>query len=487
MLRVFEAFCGYGSQSLALTRYGVQYKSVGVSEVNIAAQAVYYSVQAKKSIEEVEYEHKTVGEKVAELEYKNIGYDFTRRKSAWTTIIKKVKENRRLTELQRQKVESVYSQMQAINNYGDISKINPKDLPDMDLFTYSFPCQDISTAGKQKGLEKKSGTRSSLLWDCTKIIKEKKPKYLMLENVRNLLGSKHKKSFETWLEVLDELGYISYYKIINAKFCGVPQNRPRVFCVSIRKDIDTQEFCFEEDFDSGVRLKDILELEVDEKYYLASDQVEALLTQLREQEEEKRALKALKSNGNTVQKLANEQGNHYGGGLYSKEGISPSLVSSEGGGGANNIPKITTNCIKIVGNISPTNYGAMNVHDPQGVCKTLVANGGGNTEPKVIIDDTLGYNGVRLYDKYSPTLRSERQGLKTVQRKDKKIRIRKLTPKECFRLMGLTDEEIAKIQATKINNRPISNSQQYKLAGNSIVVPSMRFLKNLVSANKEKV
>lgn len=95
--------------------------------------------------------------------------------------------------------------------------------------------------------------------------------FLMMENVKNLVGKKNKPHFDEWLHVLEELGYNNYWKVINAKWCGVPQNRERVFCVSIRKDVDNGHFNFYDDFDNGIRLKDILEDEVDEKFYLSSD------------------------------------------------------------------------------------------------------------------------------------------------------------------------------------------------------------------------
>ncbi|HEK9529615.1 TPA: DNA (cytosine-5-)-methyltransferase, partial [Streptococcus equi subsp. equi] len=94
-----------------------------------------------------------------------------------------------------------------VNNLGDISKINPDTIPDHDLFTYSFPCQDISVAGKQAGLDIDSGTRSGLLWECQKVIVAKKPKYLLMENVKNLVGKKHKPNFDKWLDWLESQGY----------------------------------------------------------------------------------------------------------------------------------------------------------------------------------------------------------------------------------------------------------------------------------------
>ena len=129
-------------------------------------------------------------------------------------------------------------------NFGDISKIDPSTLPSMDLFTYSFPCQDLSTAGLQRGITEE--TRSGLLWECKKIIDAKLPKYLVLENVPALVGKKHKADFDKWVAYLDSKGYNTYWKVLNAKDFGVPQSRKRVFAVSILKEHDNGTFAFTE-------------------------------------------------------------------------------------------------------------------------------------------------------------------------------------------------------------------------------------------------
>ena len=107
-------------------------------------------------------------------------------------------------------------------NLGDISTIDPASVPDCDLITYSFPCQDLSVAGAQLGAEEGSGTRSSLLWECKKLIETKRPRFLLMENVKNLVGSTHKPNFEKWLKYLESLGYSNYWKVLNAVDFGVP-------------------------------------------------------------------------------------------------------------------------------------------------------------------------------------------------------------------------------------------------------------------------
>lgn len=159
-------------------------------------------------------------------------------------------------------------------NLGDISKIDPNTIPAHDLFTYSFPCQDISVAGKQKGFEKGGKTRSGLLWECEKVIRAKRPRYLLMENVKNLVSKKFKPGFEEWLTALEEMGYTNYWQILNAKDYEIPQNRERVFCVSILGEHEPYIFPGKQEL--TIRLKDVLEDEVDEKYYLSEERVAQL-------------------------------------------------------------------------------------------------------------------------------------------------------------------------------------------------------------------
>lgn len=166
--------------------------------------------------------------------------------------------------------ESIYNQIHGeTENLGDITKVDENTLSkgQWDLITYSFPCTNISVAGQQEGLEKNSGTASSLLWECERIIRKVKPTYLLMENVKNLLSKKHIHNFEDWLKILEGMGYKNYYKVLNAKDFGVPQNRERVFCVSILGEHEPYEF--PNGFPLTLRLKDMLEDNVEAKYYLS--------------------------------------------------------------------------------------------------------------------------------------------------------------------------------------------------------------------------
>lgn len=153
-------------------------------------------------------------------------------------------------------------------NFGDISKVKSSNIPDFDLMTFGFPCQDISILGKQNGLKEGSNTRSSLLWEAMRIAEEKKPKYMIAENVKNLVGKKFKDDFDKWISKLQELGYNTYWKVLNSKDYGIPQNRERVFVVNIRKDIDDGMFEFPQKIELKATLWDFLENHIPKEYYV---------------------------------------------------------------------------------------------------------------------------------------------------------------------------------------------------------------------------
>lgn len=417
MIRLFEAFSGYGSQALALNRYNVQYKSVGIAEID------KYAVKAHEELHG------------------------------------------------------------PVKNYGDVSLLEVKELPDMDLFTYSFPCQDISNAGKQRGLEKGSGTRSSLLWECERIIKGKRPMFLMMENVKNLVGKKNKPHFDEWLQVLESLGYNNYWKVINAKWCGVPQNRERVFCVSIRKDIDNGMFNFYEDFDNGIRLKDILETEVDGKYYLSDEMTKGLIERITSDGKYKGYINQ-NTQASKVMDVEKEMqticaGTHGYANGYVKVKEATKKGYKEANPGDN---------INLEHPNSTTRRGRVGV----GVANCLTTScNQAVVEPNVLTPKRTEY-GKSIRKQYEKgeikesrhnmtELKPRTDGISntiTTVQKDNWLhdsyRIRKLTPYECLILMGLTHEE-----AMILVNSGISNSQLYKMGGNSIVINCMRFLKKL--------
>lgn len=167
----------------------------------------------------------------------------------------------------------------------DITEITADDLGIVDtdrftyLLTYSFPCTDLSLAGKQAGMSRDSGTRSGLLWEVERLLKEmhELPQILLMENVPQVHGTKNKEDFESWIAFLDSLGYTSVWKDLNAKDYGIPQNRNRCFMVSW---LGNYQYSFPEGMELKLRLKDMLEDSVEEKFYLKEEAVQGLLDQM---------------------------------------------------------------------------------------------------------------------------------------------------------------------------------------------------------------
>ena len=213
MLKVFEAFSGIGTQRMALNNINIDFKIVATSEIDVNAIIAYANIHN--------------AEKLSNIQSPNISEvkEYLRN----LNILSEDKVNK----LSIHNLENLYKCSIANCNFGDISKINIDNIPDHDLFTYSFPCQDLSTFGTKLGCEENSGTRSSLLWSCKSIIEAKKPKFLLLENVRNLLSSTHVNNFQKWLDSLSNMGYKNFYKILDSADFGIPQRRKRVFVVSI--------------------------------------------------------------------------------------------------------------------------------------------------------------------------------------------------------------------------------------------------------------
>ena len=445
-------------------------------------------------------------------------------------------------------------------NLVDVTKIDTSKLQNVDLVTYGFPCQDISTAGKQKGFVDEHGnsTRSGLFFEALRIIKDIKPKYAIAENVKALTSKKFTSEFQTVLTSLNDVGYNNYYKVLNAKDYGIPQNRERIFIISIRKDIDDGFFVFPSPVPLRTRLKDLLETNVDERYYLTDDQVKRITTsnymhdkrRIQEKDisdtscardwKDPKCVKVVNSDiSKTVRTgghgsldkhswdlvQVNEPtcgasrgrnpnnpsdrsvGTHYEQRLeLNRNGTCNTLTTVQ----KDNLivePKIIQ-VMRAAKERNFTNPQSGRDYNPYGLSPCLNTMQGGGREPKIIepnVCEERKDEGLRFFkdnvcgalrtkdscgDKrvLEPTaaaMRGRQNGqqleisdreysnaLTTVQ-KDRLVncnfRIRKLTPKECWRLMGFDDDDFYKAQ-----NVGISNSQLYKQAGNSIVVNVLR-------------
>ena len=410
------------------------------------------------------------------------------------------------------------------------------------IITYN--CQDFSVAGKQKGsvwICKECGheynpltvhwsernkcpccgsnniekTRSSLLVEYLRVIRANKPNFGMYENVKNIVGKQFKETtFKLFTDELDEYGYNVYWKVLNAKDYGVPQNRERVYLIFIKKELDNGKFTYPEPFDNGMRLKDILEENVDEKFYISEDKVQRFLTNLNNEDallydacQVKREGKSREYNDfcptltardykdprlvndnvvkqiGTISKCEGNWKNPQVGRIYSTDGCSPTLNTCSGG---DHEPKIIQ-----LGNVNPSGKGMNgNVFDENGLAPTLTTNKGEgnkiaishsewkNEMYKKFIEDSDGevsgvYTNQSQFFGYRPPMKGLSKTLRAGANDTgivNGIKIRKLTPKECFRLMGFSDENFEAAENV------VSNSQLYKQAGNSIVVDVLYYI-----------
>jgi DNA (cytosine-5)-methyltransferase 1 len=392
-----------------------------------------------------------------------------------------------------------YARQTFIHNYGEPGyypmDVYEREIPSesLDIYMTSPPCQAFSLAGKRLGKDDKRGI---LFFNSHEFIQVNKPRYFIFENVKGLLSDDGGKTFSEWCNMLggksvngnpvifpfeESVPYHIYWKVLNAKHHGVPQNRERVFIIGIRDDKDnTFRWPVEEHLTK--RLKDVLQEDVDSKYFLSEKMINYLSTRSDNFNNGKINYRGENDYATTITKSSssldisdniikvcnvNPSGNGMNGNVFDSSGISPTLNTNKGEG-------IKKKSATSKGYEEATEGDSINFSVPnsetrrgrvgKGVAQTLdtACNQG------VIIDDTNNFNeeNKRIYNNYSPSLRSERFGLKTIEN----YKIRRLTPRECFRLMDFPDTF----------TWPVSDSQAYKQAGNSIVVNVLyKILKNL--------
>ena len=596
-ISMIELFSGIGAQERALRQFGLPYEVKHTCDCDADAILSYAAMRWDLEKEIETFNFPSQEQMVAELQAKNLGYDFQKGKHKITmrTPITKLKQ--------------YYIADKLTKNLGDISKV--ERLPYADFVTYSYPCTDLSVAGKGEGMVNKcdkcgctwainfedpktnnicpdcsnidiKSTRSGLLGQVQRLLtvsyeEGTLPRYLLLENVKNLVGKKFKPQFDAWINWLDLIGYNTYYKVLNGKHYGIPQNRERIFAISIRKDVDTRGYTFPEQIPLELRLKDILEKNVDEKYYLPDDRIERILNSTFMQEKKRiqttdvcdtllardykdpkcvpiEELEPIRLGG----LYDSEEGRHQAGAIWDKDAISPTLDTMQGGNrqpfivteepfivasrgrnpenpsdrttGAPTEQRLEPNfsgCSNTLTSVQKDNYVAepviyddynSRISADQDAINTLTCNCGASAERNgvkiiepVIVEDFYQSREPRVYSDAAPTIRSERVGLKAadgeieypcstrgkqvasairasiykqgsrnleenvvnglgyegvIEQEEPKIRwrIRKLTDKECWRLMNFTDED--NDRASKY----VSASALYKQAGNSIVV-----------------
>ena len=572
-ITMIELFSGIGAQERALRQLGLSYEVINTCDCDANAVLSYAAMRCDLEKEMNAFDFPSQDEMIEELQAKNLGYDFQKCKH---TITKRTP----LIKLKRYYIADKLSK-----NLGDISKI--ERLPYVDFWTYSYPCTDLSVAGKGEGMINKcdkcehtwpidfknpktnnicpdcgnidiKSTRSGLLGQVQRLLtvshsENTLPKYLLLENVKNLVGSKFKPQFDAWINWLDIIGYNTYYKVLNSKHYGIPQNRERVFAISIRKDIDTKKFVFPEQIQLKLRLKDILEKNVDEKHYLPDERIEKILKSatMQKKDDEPQIIQKYGDRGTSqysvrdyahtipsnpmsdrgqmviepqiikVGQVSND--GSQSGMVYSTDGLFPAMCAGCHGYAMGNIlePQVLRAERTEYGKSIRKQYEAGEIQEKIGNMRELKPriDGISNTittllkdnyviEP-IIIEDFYKSRNPRLYESTAPTLRSERIGLKVavenseypcstrgkqvasairasiykqgarnleenvvnglgyegvIEEKETKWKIRKLTTKECSRLMNFTDKDHDSIA------QYVSDSAIYKQYGNSIVV-----------------
>jgi len=411
-IKIFEMFSGYGGASFGLKKANISFKSIGISEID------KYAIQC-------------------------------------------------------------YNQnFPNIKNYGDCKNINPQELPDFDLLSGGFPCQAFSVAGKRKG---ELDPRGTLFYDIIRIAEIKQPKYILLENVKGLTNKTFKETFNKILSELKRIGYDVIWKILNTKDYGIPQNRERVFFICKLGKWDFNEFQFPSSEELTIFIKDILEKDVNEKYNLSEKQIKAIKERLnfkggiingsispsllsRDYKDGGKRVKIDRIQFDISGKGYNSQQDR----IYNIEGIMASLPNAN--------PSNKLNIFSLFPrNGNPKQGGTGQLIKSDGTSYNIDT---GNAQAILLIDPKTK----KEYKEISPTLRSgigsgnkfqvmntltEAQGRQGSSseflRVSEKVSInsymfRRLTPKECFRLMGFLNDEI--------NLQGLSDTQCYKLAGN---------------------
>jgi DNA (cytosine-5)-methyltransferase 1 len=429
-MKILELFSGYGTASFALKRLGIEYELVGYSDIDKYANQCFKQNHCPDDVEDM-------------------------------------------------------------LRLGDITKVDEKSLPDFDILTGGFPCQAFSVAGKMQG---ELDSRGTLFYEIIRIAEVKQPKFMLLENVKGLTTKKFKDTFAKILSELGRIGYNVYWEVLNSKDYGIPQSRARVWFVCIRKDIDSRYFQFPQEFPLSLKLKDILEEQVDAKYYLKPEQVERLLANVKEKGvwNSNPSAKGMNGNVNTNEVSTTLSTNKGEGSKITIPCLTPDRIEKRQNGRRfkeDGEPSFTLNAQDKHGILQVNNpkHSQQRVYDPEGISPTIAAGnlGGGKSPSKIVQINNPTHSNDRVYSSEgsAPSLNTMQGGnrqpfithptitqalgrsgssseyMKSVEAvSSNTLTIRKLTPTECFRLQGFLKDQI--------NLDGLSDSQKYKLAGN---------------------
>lgn len=471
-IRLIELFAGYGSQALALKYLGVTFEHHRIAEWTLKSTQAYKDLHFEND--------NTDYSKEFSVEYL-IDYLFEKGISQNYSEPMTKEQIKRLGE---EKIRTAYNNIIATHNLVSVCTAKGKDLgiADTDKFTYvltySFPCQDLSSAGKGAGMGKGNGTRSGLLWEVERLLEETKelPQVLLMENVPEVIGANNIKHFAKWIEKLESLGYKNKWQCLNAKDFEIPQNRDRCFMVSILGDY---YYDFPQNKLLRLKLKDMLEKEVDEKYYLSDRIIDYFTNHSKECERKGNGFRFEPTDGNCVSKCITTRAGGRMDDNFIKE--QPNLKRELCNKLIKNSMVEESDVIRHSYTKNRLNNGIDNmsrVESKDKLCPTLdtrcdclgVVVKSNNKHLKELCQK-IDITETQALDTYNQT--THKDTFQTIRASINSrnedfvcddLRIRKLTPKECWRLMGVKDEDYEKVAKNQ------SNASLYHLAGDSIVV-----------------
>ena len=340
-------------------------------------------------------------------------------------------------------------------NYGDISKIEWSQVPDFDVIIYSSCCQSLTRTGSQKGMTEGSGTPSSLIWYIREAIRIKKPMICLLENVPPLLETKFEGMFEKWTNAIANLGYRNTWSTLCAVDYGVPQNRNRAFLVSVRNDIKKNIY-FPSPIGCKVQTEALLEESVDEKYYLSEGDAAAFVRRISDKVATNLSLPRIHKNSKCVKKIITPSCQGY------NVHVCPTLVADEN-----------------YGKCSYKRFLSTSHYPRPGVLEVW------HTDEPVVIPykDKIEHASVDMERKFKIINAGKDEILAQIKNMGPGdyLRLRRLTPRECFRFMSVEEDDI-----NKLLNSGVREGQLYKMAGNAIVTKVLSNLYMSIFSDVEK-
>jgi len=457
-IRLIEMFSGYGSQALALKYLGVDFKHWKICEWAVKSIQTYKDIHFEEDTKDYSKDLE-IGQIKEFLFNKGISSNYNEPMTMG-----------QINRLNDKQARTIYNNIQTTHNLVNIQQVKGQDLEIVDtdkydyILTYSFPCQDLSLAGKGKGMSDTS-TRSGMLWEVERILTECKelgtmPQILLMENVPQVHGADNVEDFNKWQLRLEELGYKNYWQDLIATDYGIPQTRNRTFMVSILGDYN---YTFPKPIPLKLKLKDMLEDNVDEKYYLSDKQINDIQSWNAYEKPLENMEKTDKSNISPT--LTTRSGAYAAGMILIKNATAKGYLEAVDGDG--------------IDISSRMEYHRGTVQ--KGLKQTLSTKGGENNGVVVNnlvnknIENAINKNKHKIKDgsfieTYNENIKDDGTTSSLTTRCDlngvidNNLRIRKLTPRECFRLMGVKDEDFDKVKKNQ------SDSSLYHLAGDSIVV-----------------